>query len=426
MARLKVTEPVKGSISLVGATVCRTRDELPPGVAVASTAPTDNEIFVITNGRTLHLGSPSALDADGWFNYLIRAAAGHSSHGGAKIRTASASPRATLAAAASGGMRVRLMASPVEVGAWVHKMAPDGHRWERRWASLKPESLVFAYYTGPGAGDRCCRVVDLRAATMRPGCADAGDPRADPTLRRSSGFRINVHGVGSSSDRELVFVTPDDSEAQTWVDAIHTAQHFGGASAGTSLSPRRQPGTAAGHVSSSSPRAASGGARLPRGAPAAAAASSSAAATAAGAPMHPADAPTTLADLPVKEGHVFKSNPVGTKWQTRLLVLVPHASKLSAAPGIPSEACPCIAYYPAGGKAGGAKGHISLMEVTGVVMTTPEKVRRGAPGAFTLTVQTEKREYYMSARSETDLVQWRDAIFQVAEIWNNEDDDGDE
>jgi hypothetical protein len=412
MARLKVTEPIKGAISLVGATVCRSRSELPEGVAVSGASPTHHEIFVVANNRTLHLNSQSALDADGWFNYLTRAVAGHSSHDGAKIRSAS-SPRATIAAAVSAGMKARLLPAPIAVSAWVHKMAPDGHRWERRWASLKPDSLVFAYYTGPGAGDRCCRVVDLRAATLRPGCADASDPRADPTLRRSSGFRVVVHGVGTSSDRELVFVTPDDREAQTWVDAIHTAQHVGGASKGTGVGSRRRLGDGS--------ASASGGAGSPRdGKPASGA---SAAAAAAGAPVHAADAPVTLADLPVKEGHVFKANPAGTKWQTRQLVLVPHASKLASAPGVPADACPCIAYYPAGSRGSGPKGKIALTEVTGVVMTAPDKVRRSAPGAFTLTIQTEEREYYLSARSEADLVAWRDSIYHVAEVWNNEDDE---
>ncbi len=401
MARLKVSEPVKGSLSLVGARLCRTRAELPAGTSVNSSPPHAHELFVVTTGRTLHLCGPSASDIAGWCSYLERAIEGRSSHTGAKVREVAARaggpPRGTIAAATmSEAIVPRVLPSAVSVSAWVHKLNPDGHSWDSRWATLKPDALTFSYYVGPEKGDRCCRVVDLTYATLQGGCASPADPTADATLRRSPGFRLAVHATAGSRDpeRTLVFVCPSFAEAQTWVDAIHTAMELGvperegvfkrQASAGKAATPTPRP-----------PGAAAPTRRVPR-----------------------------LSELPVLQTTLFKSNPAGTKWGARTLVLVPHASKASFAPGVAPTECPCIAYYKGSDSASGPKGIINLAEVVGVAASAPQAVRRSAPGAYILTISTDDRAYYVSAKNEAELVRWRDAIFEVAEAWNNTPHEG--
>ena len=55
--------------------------------------------------------------------------------------------------------------------------------------------------------------------------------------------------------------------------------------------------------------------------------------------------------------------------------------------------------------------------------SAPQAVRRSAPGAYILTISTDDRAYYVSAKNEAELVRWRDAIFEVAEAWNNTPDE---
>jgi hypothetical protein len=398
MAKLRVSEPVKGSISLVGGRVCRSREELPPGTATGGSPPHPNELFIVSSGRTLHICGPSRADMDAWAAFSERAIAGHSTHEGAKVPIAAEGmsvtelasggpvrgPEATLAAAAAGGFRVREMDEPIEVAAWLHKAAPDGRRWERRYATLQPESLLFAYFVGPGPDDRCCRVIDLRAATVLPGLVDPTDRSADPTLRSTSGFRIMDHGsVADGSDdtgRVLLFVTPSEQEAQVWVEAIFTAQVAGNAGAGTTIQHKGDSAPASSGSSSGSLRAS----------------------------------------LPLLQVTVHKSNPRGGGWTKRLLVIAPHERYVDALPGVAPSQFPCLAYYTGEDKTPPPKGVIPLETVTGVVLSAPEAVRHRAPGAYTLTINTADRDYYMSATSEVDLVKIRDAIHAVAAAWNEE------
>lgn len=433
LSKYKVTEPAKGSMNLIDAKVITDAADLPAGAIAGSNPPAPHRFWIVAPGRVMAMTAATASECSAWVNFLERCIAGHSFRETSGLderkpssrhlagESASAVASASAASAAGGGVAAefasfiepRLLPEVKPMAGWLMKTGSDTRLWERRWVALRPATMTLVYSTDKEGSDTR-GVVDLRMSVLKPGLVDATSG-GDPVMRSTPGLRLIITRPGQA-DRILSLAADNSYEAQQWIDAIHTAQ-------------QRAPKVVAMPGSSSSAAASAAAASavslsslsLPSAAAASAAGVSSTAARARddGDEELDEEPALPLADIPVHEGSLSKSDPNGRNWKRRHFVMVPHISKAASAPGVKPEELPGIAYFT-DGKKKDHKGTVQLQTVTDIQVGAPEDVRRRAPTAFILSVVTTDRTFYMAFDSEDDLEAWRNSIMTVAEAWNDE------